>query len=378
MGPYMSMDRSRRPAGLAASAVPMALGIAVLAGAGGSALAAALPADLAACSAIASDAQRLACYDRASGRLRAQTADAQSVPMTAPAAPLGESAAADPLLASGPTEPSLLDTAWGFGPNSDRYSIQLYRPNYFMVASYSSRPNEAPFELLFDVLENPDAELQSTEAEFQLSFKARLWSIESRRFGVWAAYTQESQWQVYNDELSRPFRETNYQPELIASYNPDLSFGGFRWGLFNFGYNHQSNGRSDPISRSWDRLIAEFGIERGSFALLIRPWLVIDDGGDDNPNITDYYGHGDITAVYKWRGNSFALMARGNLSTEKGAARLTWTSSPFLGPLRGYVSAFTGYGESMIDYDWKQNVFGIGIALNDVLDGPSACSAPCR
>lgn len=359
MRPYMPGAQGWRPA-----ALPL-----VLAAAFPSASAAA-PAELSACAAIASDAQRLACYDRASGRLAtpALAPQAQSLPMTAPAA-----ATAPPL-----AEPSLIESAWGFDPDSDRYAIQLYRPNYLTVASYSSRPNEVPFKRLFDVLENPDAELQSTEAEFQLSFKARLWATESRRFGVWAAYTQDSQWQVYNDALSRPFRETNYQPELIASFNPELSFGGVHWRLFNVGYNHQSNGRSDPISRSWDRLIAEFGIERGGFALLIRPWIVINDGGDDNPNIVDYYGHGDMTAVYKWRGNSFAFMGRGNLETEKGAARLTWTSPPFLGPLRGYVSAFTGYGESMIDYDWKQNVFGIGVALNDVLDGPRPCTGTCR
>ena len=368
----------RRPLGRTGSAARLALGLAILTAAGGPARAATPPSAIATCAAIAADAQRLACYDRASGRLTAQAPEAESLPMTAPAAPGGARAGSAGTLSAKPAEPSMIDAAWGFDPDSDRYSIQLYRPNYLLLASYSSRPNEEPFKLLFDALENPDGELKSTEAEFQLSFKARLWTSENRRFGIWAAYTQNSQWQVYNDELSRPFRETNYQPELIASYNPDLSFAGVHWQLFNFGYNHQSNGRSDPISRSWDRLIAEFGIERGGFALLIRPWLVIDDGGDDNPNITDYYGHGDITAVYKWRGNSVALMGRGNLSTEKGAARLTWTTPPFLGPLRGYVSAFTGYGESMIDYDWKQNVFGIGIALNDVLDGPSPCSGPCR
>jgi phospholipase A1/A2 len=347
-------------------------------GMGGQAAAQTVAPSMASCAAIAADQERLACYDRASGRLAAGQPEPEHLPMTAPAAPGGAFAGTAQALTAKPAEPSIIDSAWGFEPDSDRYSIQLYRPNYLLLASYSTRPNEAPFAVLFDALEHPDGELKSTEAEFQLSFKARLWTTDNRRFGVWAAYTQNSQWQVYNDELSRPFRETNYQPELIASYNPDLSFGGFHWQLFNFGYNHQSNGRSDPISRSWDRLIAEFGIERGNFAVLVRPWIVINDGGDDNPDITDYYGHGDITAVYKWRGNSFALMGRGNLSTEKGAARLTWTSPPFLGPLRGYVSAFTGYGESMIDYDWKQNVFGIGIALNDVLDGPRPCSGPCR
>lgn len=325
-------------------------------------------ADITACAAIVADQERLACYDRASGRVApASSALPAAFPeptaMTAPSAPV----AVDPK----PAAPdSMIDSAWAFNPDSNRYTISLYRPNYLQIASYSSRPNTAAFNKVFNAFDNPDAELDSTEAQFQLSFKARLWATDDRRFGVWAAYTQQSQWQIYNDDLSRPFRETNYQPELFVSYRPGLSYGGFHWRLFNFGYNHQSNGRPDPISRSWDRLIAEFGIERGDFALLIRPWVILDDGGNDNPDIEDYMGWGDITAVYKWKGNSFTLMGRGNPDTEKGAAQLTWTTPSILGPLRGYVSAFTGYGQSMIDYDWKQNTIGIGVTLNDLLDSP--------
>ena len=36
----------------------------------------------------------------------------------------------------------------------------------------------------------------------------------------------------------------------------------------------------------------------------------------DNPDITDYYGYGDIRAIYRWRGNSFSLMGRGNIDTK--------------------------------------------------------------
>jgi phospholipase A1 len=42
-------------------------------------------------------------------------------------------------------------------------------------------------------------------------------------------------------------------------------------------------------------------------------------------------------------------------------------SPPLLGPLRAYVKGFTGYGESMIDYNWKQSTIGFGFALNDIL-----------
>ena len=348
------------------------------------------PATLGECSAIASDQARLACYDRVSGRVATVSVSTPTSKAVSPKAPLNaplnapqaalmnapaatgttgantRSESAAPAVAQTAPE-SMIDAAWGFDPDSNRYSIDVYRPNYLLLASYSSRKNNAPFQSLFDATENPDAEMNSTEAEFQISFKARLWATDDRRFGVWGAYTQQSQWQVYNADLSRPFRETNYMPELMVSFRPGLSLGDAHWRLFNFGYAHQSNGRSDPISRSWDRLIAQFGVEWGNLALLVRPWLVIDDGGDDNPDITDYYGHGDITAIYRLGEHRFSLMARGNLDTEKGAARFSWTSPRLIGPLRGYVSAFTGYGESMIDYNWKQNVIGVGFTLNSEL-----------
>jgi phospholipase A1/A2 len=332
-------------------------------------------ADLAACASIASDQARLECYDRTSGRTAASPA---AVPgpepprsaMNPPAVP--KSGQPDPTPAISVAAPdSRIDAAWGFEPDSSRYLITLHRPNFIQLARYSDRPNDAPFEELFDALGTNDAERQSTEAEFQISFKARLWASEDRRLGVWAAYTQQSQWQVFNEDISRPFRETNYEPELIVSYRPDISFGDVHWRLFNVGFNHQSNGRADPLSRSWDRLTAEFGLERGDFALLVRPWYVVDEGGDDNPDITDYYGYGDLTGVYNRGGHSFSLMGRGNPGTGKGAARFTWTTPPLLGPLRGYVDVFSGYGESMIDYNWYQNSIGIGVTLNGLLDRPA-------
>jgi phospholipase A1 len=291
------------------------------------------------CAAIETDRERLICYDRASGR------------------------AGEPP-ASRPTG-SLIDTTWAFDRASPRFLIGLYNQNYLLVARYTNHVNNAPYDDL--VQPGQQAALDSTEAKFQISFKARLWTTDDRRWGIWAAYTQQNQWQVYNADISRPFRETNYMPELFVSYRPGIDLGhGFQWNLLNVGYTHQSNGRSDTLSRSWDRIVATFGFERENFALLAKAWYPF-NYKEDNPTITDYYGYGSVTGIYKWRGHSFSLMARGNLSKGKGAAELTWMSPRVLGPLRLYVQGFTGYGESMIDYNWNQNTIGAGIALNDAL-----------
>lgn len=316
------------------------------------------------CHAIASNAERLACYDSVSARPAAaqpaapaqgtdfvpQDAMARAVALEAPQAKL-----------------SILDTAWGFDQAAPKFDIRFYRSNYFLVARYSDDPNVGPYVPLFEAAGEP-VHLDSTEAKFQLSFKARFWASEDRRWGLWAAYTQQNQWQVYNDEISRPFRETNYEPEIFVAWRPGMDLpGGFKWNLLTGGFNHQSNGRTDVLSRSWNRLFLEGAVERENLVLSARVWYRIpeSDEDDDNPDITDYLGHGQIGAMYRWRGHTFSAAARGNLNKGKGAFQAAWYSPPILGPFRGYVQVFTGYGESMIDYNWRQTTIGAGVALND-------------
>lgn len=337
-------------------------------------LAQAAPTALADCAAIVADSERLACFDRISGRVARPAPEAKkdAAPTSAPTTAGNDGTTTTVATPTAAGSGSMFDKAWSFDPASPRYDISLYAPNYFLFGRYTTDLNTAPFDPLVGggVLADGTT-LDSTEAAFQLSFKFRLWTTDDRRWGAWAAYTQQSQWQLYNDSgnASRPFRETNYMPELILSYKPGLQWGGIQWNLVNLAFNHQSNGRSDTLSRSWNRLIASFGVESGNLALVGRVWWRIPESNDsdDNPTISDYYGWGDLSALYKWNGQSFAGTLRGNPSTGKGAAQLTWTTAPLLGPLRGYVKAFSGYGESLIDYNWNQSTIGIGITLNDWL-----------
>jgi phospholipase A1 len=312
------------------------------------------------CHALADAMQRLACYDRATGRAPA--------PAEAPK-PLAAEPATSPAPEASSQGASLLDASWGLTPGSDRYPLKFHNANYFLFARYSDDVNNKPFTPVFNAAGIPDQSLDATEVKFQFSGKLRVWTDDERRWGFWLAYTQQSHWQVYNEDVSRPFRETNYMPELFVSFNPDVRWGDWRWAYASLGYVHQSNGRADPLSRSWDRIFAQFGVENGNLALYLKLWSRLSESADkdDNPDITDYYGYGQIDAIYRWRGHSFTGSLRGNIGEAKGAVQLGWFSPALFGPVRGYVQLFSGYGESMIDYNWRQTTIGIGIALSDGL-----------
>jgi phospholipase A1 len=339
--------------------------LAILAGAAPLAAAAQSEVVGANCLQIEDGQERLACFDRAIGTaVRGSAATAGTPAASAAMAATPDQVPSEEPLASAAA--SLIDTAWGLLPDSKRAYVRLHRPNYILFGRYTTDVNTAPYRPLFDAFEE-EGEFGSVEAKFQISVKGRLFASDDRRWGLWFAYTQQNQWQVFEEDISRPFRETNYEPELFGSFHPDLDLGGWRLNLVTFGYNHQSNGRADPISRSWDRLFVEAAVERGNLVLQARAWtrIRLGDAEDDNPDIVDYYGNAELNALYRWRGSTFTLMGRGNPATGKGAAQFTWASRPLLGPLRGYVQLFTGYGESMIDYDWNQTTIGVGVSLNE-------------
>jgi len=355
----VSPDAGRRPAAGFLGAILVAA--APLAGA-----AAAVPG--AECLSIPEESARLACYDRAVGEA-ARGAGRIEAAGEGPAAPAAATTAAAAKAAVPDTSrPMLIETAWGFLPDSREAYVRLHQPNYILFARYTDDVNSGPYEPLLDAFAE-EQELKDIEAKFQLSFKGRLATSEDRRWGLWFAYTQQSQWQVYSADISSPFRETNYMPELFGSFRPGVDVGSLKFNLLNFGYTHQSNGRADPISRSWDRLFVEGGLDSENFALIVRAWTRVEfsDEDDDNPDILDYMGHGQVTALYRRGENTFSLMGRGNLGTGKGAAQFSWTSRPVLGPLRVHFQLFSGYGESLIDYNWNQTTVGLGVTLNDLL-----------
>jgi phospholipase A1 len=182
------------------------------------------------------------------------------------------------------------------------------------------------------------------------------------------AYTQRSFWQLYHKALSSPFRETNHEPELFVKFDTDFSVLGLKNRLFLIGLNHQSNGRGGVLSRSWNRIYAEFIAERGNFVIALKPWYRIpeDAEDDDNPEIEKYMGYGELLGAYRLNGHVFSFMFRNNLRGDhnRGAVQFGW-SYPITHNVRVYVQYFNGYGESLVDYNDNANRIGIGVMLFD-------------
>jgi len=250
------------------------------------------------------------------------------------------------------------------------FTLMAHKPNYLLFATYNSSGYDPA---VYREAENdPSIDVDDTEAQFQISIKAPLAIDLFGAVDIYGAYTNRSFWQVYNSDLSRPFRETNHEPEIWAEFNPNWEFLGFTNSKNAIGLVHQSNGRGGTLSRSWNRVYANFIAEKGDFAFSFKPWYRFkeDEDDDDNPDITDYLGHSELRAGYKWGEHVFSAMSRNNLESgfSKGAVELGWSfplgSYPYL---KGYVQYFNGYGESLIDYNKSVNRIGVGVALTDWL-----------
>lgn len=242
------------------------------------------------------------------------------------------------------------------------FTLTPHRKNYFMPVTYSDKPNNSPF----DAAGSPIGKQKNEEFTFQLSVKTIVKKdIFTDNLHLFAAYTQRSFWQVYNKENSRPFRETNYEPEGYFTYVfKDKPF----WlKTASLGFNHQSNGQTDPLSRSWNRLFAHLEFERERLFFFIRSWYRFPEGdNDNNPDIEDYLGNGEVGAAYYFNKNVVSVLLRNNLKSHNHGSITLDLSFPFLG-LNWYVQYFNGYGESLVDYNHNHQRIGLGFILSNWL-----------
>jgi phospholipase A1 len=337
---------------------------------------------LADCAAIGPAADRLACYDRLAGRAppdlpNALPAAATSAGGAAPSS-TSELAQKDVPVPAGRAEPggsgSLMSKFWELDPQDKRgiFNFVGYRPNYILPLHLTTHVNRAPQSPTQKVVLQPD--YRNAEAKFQLSLRTKvLQDVLLPGGDLWLAFTQQALWQIWNSKDSKPFRNSDYEPEAIFVVpTPEawraLPFD-WQWRYAQFGLAHQSNGQSDPLSRSWNRVYLGAGFERGdwSFSTRFKQRLNEPYATDNNPDLVHFRGRGEFQFNWASGPATASLLYRSTLRNARfGALQFEW-SYPLVreqpNGLRWFVQVFHGYGETLTDYNFRQTSLGAGVSF---------------
>ena len=248
-------------------------------------------------------------------------------------------------------------------------TIRPHLPMYVMPLWYNATPNYDIHSPTQDHVRASKDYLQHLDSKLQISMKTKLaQDVFDTNADVWLGYTQQSYWQVYNGKYSRPFRSSDYQPEIFLTQPIKGNLpGNGSLRLLGAGLVHESNGQSDPLSRSWNRIYAMAGTEWGKLTVIPRLWLIANENSkdSDNPDIGDYMGYGDVRWLYPLNDQStVGGVIRYNPSSNKGAIQLDY-AYPLTGGMKAILQLFHGYGENIQDYNHKSTNIGIGIMFND-------------
>ncbi|MFC3122159.1 phospholipase A [Agaribacter flavus] len=271
--------------------------------------------------------------------------------------------------ASTPETPSVLDERRNKDSvaNKNPFSITQHRSNYLLPLTHVSNPNNITIDGL------PEEAIDELEAKFQISIKTPIFLKDDGNTGLFFGFTTTSFWQVYNSEASKPFRETNYEPEVFYQWQADWDIFGYRFNLAQIGFNHHSNGQDGLKSRSWNRVVATALFSDKDTAYYLKTWWrlpeddktdPLDPTGDDNPDINDFYGRAELGFVKQLGKVNLLARWRNNLSfgDNRSGLELNFTY-PLTKRYDLLLQYFNGYGDSLIDYNRHQQRFGLGVQL---------------
>ena len=222
---------------------------------------------------------------------------------------------------------------------------------------------------------------ETPAAKFQFSFKYRLLgdkaalsnTVPALR-GLYLGYTQRSLWDI--EAESSPFHDTSYMPELFIESQTMVdpgSDGGIKWLGYQLGYKHESNGRSGLDSRSlnivYARTALAFGRIDGWNLLLVPRLFGYVSDLSNNPDIAEYRGYADMVIVIgRNDGPALALGGqlgrngrRGNLQADLNIPVKVDRIFDFATYI--HLQYWSGYGESLLDYNRRSTALRAGISL---------------
>ena len=252
---------------------------------------------------------------------------------------------------------------------SKKYILIPHRGTYLLPFIYNDNPNNKVYETAFpDVVKEKRGNFNDyTEAEFQISFLILTnKNIFNSGFDTFIGYTHQSWWQVYNTDWSRPFRETNYAPEVFFRKVPDdpVSFFLGKILVYDFGFIHQSNGQIQELSRSWNRFFYRVVLVFDQIMLKTTLWhrLPEETNEDENPRIYNYLGYGELEIKHKFNSHSYQLRIIPGIKKQGFEFSI---NTPWKEGLQFYTRVGYGYGLSLLDYDHDNRKIGMGFILAD-------------
>ncbi|MDH4468949.1 MAG: phospholipase A [Bacteriovoracaceae bacterium] len=207
------------------------------------------------------------------------------------------------------------------------------------------------------------------DLKLQFSSKYRL----AQNLNIYLAYTQTMFWSIY--EASKPFKDITYAPEIFYRF----------WDRENVflksidaGYLHNSNGKKEKDSRSFDRFFLKFNqastIGRNVLYSELRIYQLANKD-PENTNIDKYFGFWDLqlrlTNLITFSNKSVDLELKifaGSkiVDFDQGGKILgiiyRLGSKNFNPAL--YLQYYSGYAESLLTYQEKSEELRFGIILS--------------
>jgi len=249
----------------------------------------------------------------------------------------------------------------------DVFGLKPYKANYILPFGIASKPyiSHLPDVITYD----------KKEAEIQVSLKLEvahnLLGLDAKYY---LAYTQQAFWQIYI--YSSPFRESLYNPEgfVMIPINDKESF--FHIRSLKVAVAHKSNGQPNTadipefdgfnLSKSINYFYSTLRLQHQTLItdLTLQVPFPGTDNLSDNPDLMKYLGYTKAKFTYFHNKSMFSLMLRGHIETLKGAAEVRYSY-----PLRKdksyfYMKFFTGYVESLIDYNHNITKLSIGVSFS--------------
>jgi outer membrane phospholipase A len=193
---------------------------------------------------------------------------------------------------------------------------------------------------------------------------------------LYVAYTQTSFWDLLTKDPS--FYDTSYKPSIFFYY-PDVFQKDFFQLDLQLGAEHESNGRGGTLERSFNTIYLQpkatidlpYNLQ---FFLQPRAWLYA-RVGSNNEDIAHYHGYADLLAALTWldpnSGERIQLSTKFLVGDEGSHAGLLYdlrfnvAGVPLLRKFNPSIQVqyFTGYGQTLLQYNEKSHALRAGICL---------------